>query len=46
MVGAPMHTKKCHTSNLENYVWIYAHVAYSDQCIVMWGIWFIWSCDY
>ena len=39
------HTSKMDSKYLENYVWIYAQVIDLDQGVVLWGIWFLCSCD-
>ena len=39
------HTNKMDSKYLENYVWIYAHASDLDQGLVLWGIWFLCSCD-
>ena len=39
------HTNKMDSEYLENYVWIYAHASDLDQGVVLWGIWFLCSCD-
>ena len=38
------HTNKMYSKYLENYVWIYAHASDLDQGVVLWGIWFLYSC--
>ena len=30
---------------LESYVWIYPYASDLDQAVVLWGIWFLYSCD-
>ena len=37
------HTNKMDSEYLENYVWIYADA--NDLGVVLWGIWFLCSCD-
>ena len=39
------HTNKMDSEYLENYVWIYANAGDLDQGVVLWGIWFFFSCD-
>ena len=39
------HTNKMDSEYLENYVWIYADASDLDQGVVLWGIWFLCSCD-
>ena len=39
------HTNKMDSKYLENCVWIYAHASDLDQGVVLWGIWFLCSCD-
>ena len=39
------HVNKMDSNYLENYVCIYAHASDWDQGVVLWGIWFLCSCD-
>ena len=44
-VSTSRHTNKMDSKYLENYVWIYAYASDLDQGVVLWGIWFLCSCD-
>ena len=37
-------TNEMDSEYLENYVWIYAHTNDLDQGVVLWDIWFLYSC--
>ena len=39
------YTNKVDSKYLENCVWIYAHASDLDQGVVLWGIWFLGSCE-